>query len=332
MPNGQLKAEAFIGNVLQTGNISFEWFRGDNTILPALTTTVGLNHEILNQVQGGGTIYTVRARTNNNCTATSKISISEDKKIPDFQLAASPNQNCSAALGFTGQVSALPQNYPLNFSGFEFLWYDGYLADEAKKINVPVNSVQLTAQKSGYITAVLRDPVTSCNSLPVTTEIKDITDLPEVAIDAVPSTNCLPVTGNGSASVKSINGQPLNNSFSFQWYSGVGTGNLIAKSSNSSSDQSVLTGLQGGEGIFFTVKVTNKITGCSGINTVEIPDNKTLPVITVSALNNTSCISPFNGAASVSSIDQNASYNAANYKFTWSGLSSNNLEIGRAHV
>lgn len=322
-PNGAMQAAVEVNGIPQDpANFTFEWFKGDNTLPPNLHTNVsGVNGSTAEGVSGGGVFYTVKVTSANNCSDTEKLILSENVNVPVVTLSAVDNTICDpllASSNYNGSVSAsvtFDGVAVTDFTNYAFTWHEG---SQTTDPIIPNTTPALTERNGGYYTLVVERTDLYCTSSPETAEIEDATVLPTITANAVPSTNCDPASANGSVQVTDVDalGTPL--TYAYEWYSGSTPGGVLVASFPASPDS-----LQGGSGKFYTVLVTNTMTGCQNTSTQAVADNRTLPVIDLVSADNTMCSGTPDGAASLSSITydgvtQNLPSTFPGYSFNWS--------------
>jgi hypothetical protein len=100
------------------------------------------------------------------------------------------------------------------------------------------------------------------------------------------------------------------------WHQGLDLTTPLAGKTNALLDKR-----QGGVNAYYTVLVTNQSNGCQNTVTALIPEDREYPVVTLSSTDNTKCVAPYDGAASLTSLTYNGSPIAApytGYSFDWS--------------
>lgn len=325
--NGILAADALLGGVVQNpADYTFEWFVGQNTLPANLHTNVsGVNGRIAEGLKGGGQSYTVRIRHNTTqCAATSQRTVSENVKVPVVTLNKTDNGICDPALassGFIGSVTAnvsFDGNPVTDFTNYTFTWYNGSTASGTPR---PETGPTISQLNGGFYTVVVTRTDLSCASNPRTAQVNNTLVLPAITASSTPSTNCLPllpgVTPNGTAQVTDVSNSGTDPAlFTFQWHTGSDTSSPVVGATNAT-----LTGLQGGTGMFYTVLVTNRNTGCQNTKTVEVADAQVLPVISLAATDNTICSGVPDGTAALSTLSYQGNPVASpftGYSFMWS--------------
>ena len=327
-PNGKLQATVTIGGVPQNpADFTFEWFLGQNTSVSHPDVS-GTNGSIAEKIKGGGQAYTVKATSASQCFSTDDGVVTETLNVPIVSLTASPNSICdpslvSGAATFQGSVTAnviFAGNPVIDFTNYQFEWYNGTQAIGAKR---PETSSPLLSLDNGFYTLVVTRSDILCPSTPKTAEVANTTTLPAITANGVGSTNCVPALANGQAIVTSVDGAGTASPYLFKWHTGSTTATPIA-----GATAAILTNLQGATGAFFTVLVTNQSNGCQNTATVEVPDSKVVPSVTLAATPNSICDQsltnpnvPFNGSVTATVTNQIGAI--TNYSFAWKDLETN---------
>ncbi|WP_185113975.1 gliding motility-associated C-terminal domain-containing protein [Fulvivirga imtechensis] len=341
-PNGIL--EVVINGGDSPANYTIEWFRGQNTLPANLhTSTSGVNGERAENVEGGGIPYTVKVTNATNCFSTEEYIISQDVNTPVVTLTKSDNTICDPALAssdYNGQVTA-----SVTFKGdpitlpdplYEFTWYDGTTTSDPVIAVTDNNNPMLSTLPGGYYTVEVTRTDLFCTSVPVTIEVLDVEDLPDVEVVITPMTTCAGTTPNGeaAASVNLGGGIFATTGYTFEWYVG---------NTASGTPVSVVSGSEGEiaqqlDGAFnnneYTVLVINNSTGCSNTMTIAVPDESSLPVVSLTPQDNDICdpsrTDPsvtYNGGITASVNDQNnggAVTDFSIYSFTWTDINTGN--------
>jgi hypothetical protein len=296
----------------------FQWHTGVDTSTPIASAT---NPVLLNKQGGPGQNFTVLVtKQTTGCQSTATILIPDASVLPTLSLAPVANGICDPALtspatNFNGSVTATITNMIGVVADYAFTWRNGQLVTDPPNNTSTTGS--LTNLNSGFYTTTVKHAPTGCVSDPSTAQVLDITILPAITTNAVPSTNCDPALANGQALVTDVDGVGTGAPYIFQWHTGIDTSSPLAGATNA-----VLLNRQGGAGQNFTVLVTKQTTGCQQTNTVMVPDAKVLPTLSLVAAPNTICdpalTSPsvqFNGNVSATITNQIGLI--GDYVFTW---------------
>ncbi len=305
-PNGSMiVTNVTSGATSGTGSpFVFAWFNGvDETVLiPAQTGSS------LTGIQGGGAVFrTVRVtNTNDGCRSTNTQLIADNSLLPILQLEADPNSICnpnltSPRVEFNGEVRATITNAASSqFSNptFVFSW-----TNTTTGTTITDTDATITLLNNGSYNGVVTHQPTGCVSAPANIDVVPAKVTLVIDATANPSTNCLPITGNGSVVINSVTAgatSGIGSPFIFQWHNGVDlTTPIVGQTSSSIVNQ------QGGVGVFRTVLVTNQLDGCQMTDTKEISDARVLPVLQLVATPNSICDPvaagvPFNGTVTAS--------------------------------
>ena len=289
-PNGRLQATVTLAGVPQNpADFTFEWFVGQNTLAANLHSTVsGTNGSIAEKIIGGGQSYTVKATSAFQCFDTDDEVALESLISPVVTLTATPTGVCNVALvsgpsALQGSVTAsvtFAGNPVVDFTNYKFEWYNGTQAIGAKR---PESSSGLSLLNSGFYTLVVTRTDIFCASTPRTAEVINAAVIPVIASAAVGSTNCVAALANGQALVTNVDGAGIGSPYIFEWHTGVDTSTPIVGAA------ATLSNRQGGAGAFFTVLVTNQSNGCQNTRTVEVPDSRVIPNVTLARTPNSIC-------------------------------------------
>jgi len=330
-PNGSLQAIVTIAGVNQNpADFTFEWFVGQNTLPANLYTTVsGVNGSIADKVVGGGQSYTVKATSASQCSSIDDDVVNEFVVNPVVTLTATPDALCDPLLvtigsPVRGSVTAsvsFAGNPVSDLSNYKFDWYNGTQAVGPKRTET---SSVLSSLSGGFYTVVATRTDLFCPAIPKTIEVINTAELPRITTNIISSTNCDPLLANGQAFVTDVDGVGTSSPYAFQWHTGVDTSVPLP-----SAKAATLGNLQGGAGAYFTVLVTNQANGCQNTATVEVPNNQSLPVVTLTSTDNENCSAPFNGIASVNTITyKGLPEGLGGYTFSWLHGESNSTAAG----
>jgi hypothetical protein len=334
-PNGILTGNALVSGVVQDpATITFEWFKGQNTLPANLVSTVsGTNGQTVNKVAGGGIPYTLKITTQLHCSSTTDFTIQEIVKYPVLTLAElTKNSVCDATLATTAYNGSVIATVTFNGASvtlpdlnYTFSWYNGTTTATPHNPATSQNNI-LTGLKDGNYAATVTRTDLSCVSVPQTTPVGKATVLPLLNPSSTGSNNCDPsLTPDGTVSV-SVGNAIAGDVFTYQWYSGnaVIAGNKLTDAPiNHNSTTSTAINVGGpapvGSPVQYTVEVLNKTTGCINNVTEFVADKSVVPVLSTSTTPNSIC-SPstsFNGSMTVSVTNIPALYTIADYAFTW---------------
>jgi hypothetical protein len=294
------------------GTFTYQWFNGLTEASPVSPAQTG---RILANRQGPATFSVKITNTISGCTTLTPVQIADESVEPVVSLLPVDNDICNQALtsplvDFKGSVTATITNQGANpLAQYSFSWFN-------KEFGANTSAGAWTKLDSGVYTLTVTHTPTGCRSSLVSAEVKNLTAIPFIEALATGSTNCPPtVTGNGSVKVDKVNSLTINagSPFKFRWFEGQDlTGTLVTTSFQTTST------LQGGGSVYYTVEVTDNSNGCQSTETVLLPDNSALPIITLDQDPNTKC-DDFNGAASIVTVTYkgNDITGAANLSYKW---------------
>lgn len=345
-PNGSLSAVGTAAGYTSPTDFTFEWFRGDNTLLAnkipiagGPETLSGTKGETLNSAKGGGIIYTVKVTTPLNCFATNKLTLTENVNVPVLTLTElTPNTVCDAALSTTpynGSVQATVtfgvdgSNNPIPVTlpdpNYKFTWYDG---TTTTTLHVPapgdLQDPVLTGLRDGNYAATVERTDLFCVSVPNTTPVSKATVLPILSATSTGSNNCdAALTPDGTVTVSVTNTGVSPGPFTYKWYAGnaVGVNPLTTGANSQNGDQATAIKVGGPVGAPnpYTVEVLNTATGCVNNTTQFVADNSVIPVLSFASIVPNSMCDPtkFNGSLTTQVDNIPAGYTISDYTFRW---------------
>lgn len=314
-PNGQIEATVAGG----PGGFTFDWFNG-----------IGTGGAPVSQVSTGRTVqtltsadYTVRVRNNaTRCTSTETVFVPNNIVNPSIALGAvgnvtrcdTPNGQATPTLG---SITTFPTT---NFRIFYVRTFsdpgnpasppsspavikastDTYASTSAVG---PGNPPVVTGLSPGFLTALVLDNNTKCESSPVTVKINDATLLNTVNIFGTPAAGfCLGAGGGIQITVGGGTGGKT-----FEWFKGTPTNSNINFFNNlpAFSTASITTtqdlgmplappGVSAGS---YTVVVKDAV-GCGTYLTSNVPFAG-MPTVNIGKSDVIQCAAPFDGAINV---------------------------------
>jgi gliding motility-associated-like protein len=312
--NGKLEVTSIDGAAIPVGKYTFAWFNGTDETTPA---TAPNNLATLSGIQGPATRSVRITNTQNGCSSLTPAQIADASVIPVVSLAAIDNDICNQALtsplvDFKGEVRPTVTGNGLaitDFTDYSFAWTN----KEFGTNNVKGNWIKLD---SGMYSLQVTNTVTGCQSTVVNAQVKNIVNIPQIVATPDASDNCTPLTsGNGKVFVSTVNTIPIDatSNFGFKWFKGQ----TIAGTQVASAFTTTET-LRGGPAEYYTVQVTDPTNGCQNTETILLPDESQLPLLTLRQDPNTKCAA-FNGEAEVLTITHkgNNITNAAGLTYAW---------------
>jgi hypothetical protein len=329
-PNGILTASATAGSLVSPNDFTFEWFKGDNTMLPALTTVTGVKGETVTKVTGGGIPYTVRVTTPNNCSDTETFVIQQDKSFPVLTLTElTPNTVCdatNASQPYNGSIQATVTFKGVDVTGdpnYKFTWYDG-TTTATPHVPAPASSQNpvLSGLRDGNYAATVERTDLFCVSEVQTVPVTKATINPILSAVSTGSNNCDPgLTPDGTVTVSVTNTGVSPGPFTYQWYDGNAVGvNPLGAANNGTTATVIKVGGPTGAPRPYTVEVLNTATGCVNNTTQFVADNSVVPVLATVTTDNTICApaANFNGTFKVSWTNPVGAYvYPTDFVFTW---------------
>ena len=314
-PNGALEAQITGGNLGYT----FEWF--DIALNP-----LGITGPTATSLVAGN--YLVRV-SRDGCSRNSLPQTVDGPVVPDGQASTLSNVvDClnpgSGAVTATALFNGIAQDP----AAYKFEWYFYNNATATRGSILPAShgtGETRTGLPVGHYQVLITNTATQCQAIqsPIT-EIVDQRVIPTALITEVaPQTSCDPGTPNGILSAEiQVNGVPQDPSaYTIQWFKGD---NTLAASQHTavSGTSGYIAGNVSGGGVFYTVKVTTS-TNCSDTEKHIITEDLNVPVVTLTATDNTICdpllaSSAYNGSVSASvTFDGVAITDFTNYAITW---------------
>lgn len=316
-PNGG--ASASVNN--NTSGYKFRWFAGIDT-----TNFLVESASITGMPSGA---YVVKAQNlATRCEATSIVTISNLAAVPALSLGKIDNIACNAS-GFTGSVTsafvANPNVQPAHT--FVYSW-------SRNGVSLPGEfAASLAAIDAGVYEVVVLNQTLGCSSAPVSIQVLNNIDNPDLTTASQASTNCTSALVNGFAEVTTVDTNPVAGlaGYSYEWHLGNSVNNLITN--NASANQARLLNVQGGVAANYTVRVTNLSTGCYSTATVLVGDAKVDPSLSFQLAQNTICdpmLTPapgdtYNGSITASVLNQVGSL--SDYTFSFSGGMNTGTQI-----
>jgi hypothetical protein len=307
-----------------TGNYQWEWFTGSTTA----NAIPDENTSIIENLDTGN--YTIRITDNTNgCHAIQTFNISENLVKPSVSATVNSNYtNCSPPNG-TITASAITESPGTEPSGYTFIWYSG---DDVNgpEITPATNPHILANQINGSFTVVAINNDTDCESDPLTRTILERRARPIIAITEVArQTSCQGSNGilQASASTNSSLGTEPTNGYSYEWFSGSGTGGAAVPVENITNGGTRATGLSQGN---YTVRVTNNDTQCPNTRTFFLNEEITNPVVeaTVNPITRCNTLDGSITPSIVSARTPSAPENDLGHTFIWyKGTSTSTLPI-----
>ena len=314
-PNGSLQAQVTGGNMGYT----FEWF--DIALNP-----LGITGATASNLVAGN--YIVRV-SKDGCSKNSLPQTVDGPIVPDAQASTLVNVvDClnpnSGSVTSTALFNGAPQD-PANYS-FEWYFYDNATSTRGSILPAANGTGETrTGLPVGFYQVLITDKATQCKAIqaPVT-EITNQTVLPTALItELAPQTSCDPANPNGRLSSEIQVGGVAQNpaDYTIEWFKGDNTLPSNLHTTVSGTNGNIAEKVSGG-GVFYTVKVTSAF-NCSDTEKIIISEDLNVPVITLTAADNTICdpalaASGYNGSVNAAlTFDGVAVTDFTNYQLTW---------------
>ncbi|HYG40655.1 MAG TPA: gliding motility-associated C-terminal domain-containing protein, partial [Cytophagales bacterium] len=253
-PNGSLTAPADAG-------FTYQWYVGASTASP--TAPAGAL-SITNL--GPNTYRLAKTNTATGCTSFQDFPITNTPlTITASTTSIVDNTMCIAP--YNGSITAAGAGG----TGYNYYWYNG----NAVKAVADATTATYSNLAIGQYTVVVEDAATKCKSDPLIVNVGDGRVYPVVpAVTTVNNTHCDLATPNGSLAVTT----PDNVTYSYQWYTGAGTGSPLAAGATTVSGLGANT---------YRLVITNNTTGCSSFDDFPIIHTPLSITVSVPAANNT---------------------------------------------
>lgn len=229
------------GSNSSQGGFNYNWFNSNNT-------NIGSGNMI--NVSASDTFTLVVTSIANGCTASDDVIITQDTNVPTVTANSDGDLTCAnvdVTLDGTGSSSGADIIYE---------WFDD--------LNVSLGgNISLNTSNSGTYTFVVTDNSTGCSSSTDVVVIEDLTE-PTVIIQNPSQLTCtdLQSTLDGSSSSSGAN-------FNYEWFNAnnisAGSGSIINVSDPG----------------FYTLLVTNSITGCTNLDSIEVTQDGDVPIANI---------------------------------------------------
>ncbi len=300
----------------QADHFTVQWHTGFGATNPI----TGANTVTLSNVEAGD--YSVGVvNSNTNCLQMADFTIPNEPIMPaifnytviDNSVCDDDNDNMPVDMGsfelieavFDGAVldqTAMTNNYRLE------IYDDAGLATATTDGDGDMDNFIYTELNAGDYYAIVRNLSTNCPSNGLMFEVEDILERPLITIvlqeaDSICAGGSAP---NGTLFATVDGGiQHTDPNYTFQWYSGSGTGGATLV--NTSTISGLVTGT-------YTVEVTLNSTGCTSTDEFIVPNvPASVRILTVDTTASTTCM-PGNGIIEVTGVNLD---NIADYTFDY---------------
>lgn len=321
-PNGVLSATA--DGTTNTALYKFDWFDGAGTGTPHAAAQVSPGS--INLLASAD--YTIRVRRiSTGCSSTQTRTVPNNIVIPTLSMTGvNAVTSCNTSVNGQATVSISGLSSPTNYDIYYVYTPDskgGVAPTDPADIKTPVDPTKHTYSNSlnqstaptaytnmapGFLTALIIDKNTSCETSPIAQQIIDNTTKSTISVNVVPSPGiCSAGNGGIDATVNSVPALPAT-AFTYDWYVGtpnnIGTVNFFDNPPTFSAGSiyadnginrrnlgknSVPLDNNIGPGPY-TLVVRNPLTGCGAYITTTVTTG-TSPVIATSKVDVTDCSS-----------------------------------------
>ncbi|MEP2305750.1 MAG: gliding motility-associated C-terminal domain-containing protein, partial [Ekhidna sp.] len=328
-PNGSLLATATVGATSgitdADADYTFQWYIGSGTGTPLAngvdpgngSTPAGVATSSISGLSAD--TYTVEVtRLSTGCVTLEEFilpNVPTNVEITTVSIVDATN--CTPGNGII-TVTGVNRD---NVTDYNFDYYNQDPNLGAAGIVFTGNAgVAYTVATAGTYWVVGTNTLVNCTTPAFEVQVGENLAYPAIELDAFDfQANCDPSNPNGRLLVLA-DGQAENATYDFEWYFGTGTGNTLtpddytggANLTGASTNE--VSGLAAG---FYTVEVTNNVTGCVTIETYEMVDDIPNPVvISTSTSANTNCVNP-NGQVAVSVVSPAPGRSVSDYSYYW---------------
>jgi gliding motility-associated-like protein len=257
-----------IGGASSSGaNFTYNWSNSISTATQSVTTP--------------GTYTLTVSDTQNGCTKTSSVVISEDKVIPTIDAGADLFINCYTPLQTINAVSG-----NANGSTLTYAWAGPGISAGGTTLTPSINL-------GGTYTVTVTNPTNGCTSTDNMTVTSDLV-LPTAVATVSNGINC-----NNPTAVVNATGSSSGANYTYNW---TGPNNFTGNTINPTVNA----------GGIYIVTVTNTTSGCTKTAQINVAEDKTAPTANAGAPTSVTCSNPtiqINGSGST----------GANFSYSWTG-------------
>src|SRR5882762_2609727 len=302
----------------------YQWYSG-NAVIPANALGAANNGLTATAIKVGGPTgapkpYTVLvSNKTTGCENNTTQFVADNSVIPVLSFASIvPNSICSPATSFNGSLTVQVNNIPALYTiaDYTFKWYDGN--SNAAPVDGTSTSTLLNKLDAGFYTVDGKNTKTGCQSAPITNQVPNAKIFPTLVPTATGSHNCSGPNADGTAIVTISNIQ-AGDVFTYQWHIGNAVGGAaLGAGNNGTSATAIKVGGPVGAPNSYTVLVTNTTTGCTNFTTASVPDNSSVPILSLTPSDNSICLAAlgYNGSINTSFVDTNGA--ADPHTYVWS--------------
>jgi hypothetical protein len=297
-PNGHLDAVVLDGSGKpvdpNTNKYSYAWYQGTDVLTDP---QIGTSHNIAGLIAITYSVLVIEKAT--GCQRFDSYNLPNNSVKP---VVTTSKQDALCSLTTSGSAAALADG---GTAGYSFAWYIG----NSVKSSPDFSSDTWTNLGQGSYTVVATKNSTKCASVPQVVKIIQTTPPSITATKTADQISCDVTAPTGAASVT-----PVGNvtDFDYQWYTGQNTVNAIA-----GATQTTVSGLSGNT--YYTIKVKDKVTGCSATKEVLIGNGiVAVSMVQIDPAANSTCV-PNNGRIEVKTVSPDL---PSDYDFFWYNGSS----------
>ena len=247
-----------------------------STCTPSWAGVCGSTTSFATTACATGTFVLTVTNPANGCTKTGSVVVVSSNGLPSVTASNTGSITCSNT---SVQVAATTTASPVTYS-----WSGPGTITSASSATTAVNA-------GGTYTCVVTNTTTGCSST-ISSFVPTNTTPVSVSIAPASSITCVSTTQTLSAS-------PTGSQYTYSW---TGTG-IISGSLTANPEVNL-----GGN---YVVTITNTVTGCTGTNTVNVPQDNAAPTITINPSSyTTTCANP------TATLVTNASSSTLTYSWT----------------
>ncbi len=351
--SGILDIQVQESDTLIKSGYSYTWYRGDaatagNELTGSLQATAdtveGYGFSRYNGLADG--IYTIivtdTSGTNENCTSTSSIEVTNDPlnislEAEDYSIFG--NNNCEE--DFNGAIEILSVregNDSVSVANFTFTWFDSTGASVTTNLSSSNGSTnnRVDSLAAGTYSVSIESDITGCTtSANIALEVSDSSLVPIVVFTEVePSSYCNSTTdGDGilSVGVNEGGGSITASNYSFEWYRGADVSTpLVGSGSATQVNDTAYSGLSAGQYTIVVTDTNDPYRNCSATSTFTLDSRQDEIFVLDTAFSTTKNIycSGTNGTGSITIeevIENGVANDITNYSFLWRNESEDTI-------
>ena len=272
-------ASAAVGGV--TAGYTFEWFKGQNTLLANRISTTSLATDLKS-----GTPYTVKATSvATGCSDTEEVTIPFAVVTPTIALGSSSNPTQCVPANGSITVSVSPGT-PADYT---FSWYNGNGVKVTPDFSIQTKHSAVYLPEPILLKALFNSR--HCQTAPLTITIND--NSPKITFNPTNIIRPSDCNDNHGEITVAVSAPGNTTGFNFEWrmgqepFSGPAL-TTVSHTSTTSTATSLMTGI-------YTLIATNRQTGCSASEIFSLPFDDAQVLTFQSKLNVDNCVPGNNG-------------------------------------